>query len=118
MFRFADKGTVFWPVTLRQTDPTGEEVAETTIHVAFQILTRKELRDRREAARIFLEEALKDADIYVKGERIQSLSRDIKARINDALSRLVGQVYHKLTYIDTPASDADIRGLRHCAWLA
>jgi hypothetical protein len=72
---------------------------------------RKELRDRREAARIFLEEALKDADIYVKGERIQSPSRDIKARINDALSRLVGQVYHKLTYIDTPASDADIRGL-------
>ena len=37
---------------------------------------RKELRDRREAARIFLEEALKDADIYVKGERVQSPSRD------------------------------------------
>lgn len=45
MFRFADKGIVFWPVQLRQVDEAGEmEVA--TIHLAYRLLTRDELRDR------------------------------------------------------------------------
>lgn len=50
MFRFADHGTVFWPVTLRQAEPGAEGVTETTIHVAYKILTRKELRERERAA--------------------------------------------------------------------
>ena len=72
---------------------------------------KKELRDRRDAARIFLEEAMKEASIYVNGDKVQTTSKDIKTRINDALGRLVTLVFHKLNYIDTAVSDTDIRNL-------
>ena len=70
-----------------------------------------EMRDRNAAARLFLEEALKDAAIFVNGDKIQSTSRDIKSRINEAMGKLVALVYHKLTYIDIAVSDSDIRNL-------
>ncbi len=68
-----------------------------------------EMRDRNAAARLFLEDALKEAAIYVNGDRLASSSKEIKPRINEALGKLVAQVYHKLSYIDTPVSDNDIR---------
>ena len=72
---------------------------------------KKELRDRRDAARIFLEEALKEAAVYVNGDRVQSASKDIKTRIGDAMGRLISLVYHKLSYINAAVNDADIKGL-------
>lgn len=68
-----------------------------------------EMRDRNAAARLFLEDALKEAAIYVNGDRLASSSKEIKPRINEALGKLVAQVYHKLSYIDAPVSDSDIR---------
>ncbi len=68
-----------------------------------------EMRDRNAAARLFLEDALKEAAIYVNGDRLASPSKEIKPRINEALGKLVAQVYHKLSYIDAPVSDSDIR---------
>ena len=68
-----------------------------------------EMRDRNAAARLFLEDALKEAAIYVNGDRLASSSKEIKPRINEALGKLVAQVYHKLSYIDAPVSDNDIR---------
>ena len=70
-----------------------------------------ELRDRNASARLFLEEALKAADIYVSGEKNTGGTRDIKSRINEAIGKLVSQVYNKLSYIDTAVSDSDIRSL-------
>ena len=70
---------------------------------------RTEMRERSAAAKLFLEEALKEAAIYVNGDRLVSTSRDIKARINEALDKLVAQIYHKLPYIDTAVSESDIR---------
>ncbi len=70
-----------------------------------------ELRERNGAAKLFLQEALKSAVIYVNGDRVQSSGKDVSARINDALGKLVAAVYHKLPYIDTPMSEADIRKL-------
>ena len=72
---------------------------------------RIEARDRREAAQLFLAESLKNADIYVNGDRIQSNSKEIASRINDALGKLVASVYHKLSYIDTAMGENDIRRL-------
>lgn len=72
-----------------------------------------EMRDRNAAARLFLEEALKDADIYVNGDKLQGTSRDIKSRINEAMGKLVARIYHKLSYIDAAVSDNDIRNLLH-----
>ncbi len=70
-----------------------------------------ELREHSAAARLFLEEALKAASIYVNGDKLSTTSKDVTARINDALGKLVSTVYHKLMYIDTAASESDIRKL-------
>lgn len=68
-----------------------------------------EMRERNASARLFLEESLKTATIYVNGDKAQSTSKEITSRINDALGKLVSSVYHKLTYIDTAMNDNDLR---------
>ena len=70
---------------------------------------RVELREHKEQSRVFLEEALKAADIYVNGDKIQSSAKDVSSRIYEALGKLASAVYSKLSYIDTPTSDSDIR---------
>ncbi len=70
-----------------------------------------EMRERNDAARVFLEEALKSATIYVNGDRVQTSVKDISGRINEALGKLVTNVYHKLSYIDTPMGESDIKKL-------
>ena len=72
-----------------------------------------EMRDRNTAARLYLEEALKEASIFVNGDKISGAARDIKTRINEAMGKLVAQVYHKLSYIDAAVSESDIRSLLH-----
>ena len=50
MFRFAEKGIVFWPVTLRQAGADDDQVQDVTVHLAYRVLTRKELRAREAEA--------------------------------------------------------------------
>lgn len=71
----------------------------------------REILDRQKKAKIFLEEALKEANIYVNGDNIQTSSKSISARMYEALDKLASVVYNKLTYIDTPFSDSDIRAI-------
>lgn len=68
-----------------------------------------EMRERNASARLFLEEALKSATIYVNGDKAQSTAKEIASRINDALGKLVASVYHKLSYIDTAMNENDLR---------
>lgn len=70
-----------------------------------------ELRERSAAARLFLEESLKSAAIYVNGDRVQTTAKEVSSRINDAIGKLVASVFHKLSYIDTAMSENDIRKL-------
>lgn len=70
-----------------------------------------ELRERSAAARLFLEESLKSATIYVNGDRVQTTAKEVSSRINDAIGKLVASVFHKLSYIDTAMSENDIRKL-------
>lgn len=72
---------------------------------------RVEMRERNGNAKLFLLEALKNADIYVNGDKAQINSKDVSAKINETLGRLVSSVYHKLPYIDAPMSEANIRAL-------
>lgn len=72
---------------------------------------RIELRERSAAAKLFLQESLKNATIYVNGDVVQTSSKDVNTRINEALGKQVSSVYHKLTYIDTATNEADIRKL-------
>jgi len=70
-----------------------------------------EMRERNACARLFLAEAMKEAAIYVNGDRAQSAAKEVPGRINDALGKLVASVYHKLSYIDAAMSENDVRGL-------
>lgn len=72
---------------------------------------RIELRERSAAAKLFLQESLKNATIYVNGDVVQTTSKDVNTRINEALGKQVSSVYHKLTYIDTATNESDIRKL-------
>ena len=70
-----------------------------------------EMRERNAAAKLFLSESLRNADIYVNGDKVQTNSKEISTRINEALGKLVTSVYHKLSYIDTAMSETDIRSM-------
>ena len=72
---------------------------------------RVEMRERNGNAKLFLIESMKQADIYVNGDKAPIASKDVATRINDALGRLVSAVYHKLTYIDVAMGEANIRAL-------
>lgn len=72
---------------------------------------RIEMRERNGNAKLFLQESMKNAAIYVNGDRAQIGAKEVSARINDALGRLVSTVYHKLSYIDVAMNEANIRAL-------
>ena len=67
-----------------------------------------ELIEKKERIRIFIEEALKNAEIYVNGDKANIGVKDPASRINDALGKLVGTRYNKLSYMETSPSLSDI----------
>jgi hypothetical protein len=85
--------------------------AALTKHEQIKLAKIAEAKERRQNARLFLQEALKQASIYAVGDKIQSGAKEITSRINEALARLVDTVYHKLNYIDAPMGEANIRQL-------
>ena len=70
-----------------------------------------EMRDRSEAAKNYLSESLKESRIYVNFDEVKTTSKDITTRINEAIGKLVANVYHKLDYIDVAMNESDIRVL-------
>ena len=72
---------------------------------------RIEMRERNNNAKLYLTESLKDAVIYVNGDKAQINAKDVSARISEALGRLVKTVYHKLDYIDAAMGEDGIRKL-------
>lgn len=71
------------------------------------------MQDRNANAKLYLTEALKEATIYVNGDVARVSGKEVGTRINEAIGRLVQTVYHKLSYIDTPMGEAEIRKLLH-----
>jgi len=72
-------------------------------------IKNKEMNDRIKTAKFYLEEALKNADIYVNGDRLEIKSKDIKNRFNEALGRLINTVFFKLSYITAAVNEYDIK---------
>ncbi len=89
----------------------GPSAAQYSKYEEIKDAKRKEMRKRSENAKLYLTEALKEAAIYVNGDVARISAKDITARFNEALGRLVQTVYHKLSYIDTPMDEAGIRKL-------
>jgi len=72
---------------------------------------RIEMRERAGNAKLFLTEAMKNANIYVNGDKAEIGAKEVSSRINDALGKLIATVYSKLGYIEVPVSEADIRAM-------
>lgn len=72
---------------------------------------RSEMRERNDNAKLYLTESIKESTIYVNGDIVRTGAKEVSSRINEAMGRLVQTVYHKLSYIDKPMGDSDIRKL-------
>jgi hypothetical protein len=64
--------------------------------------------EKKDRIRIYIEEALKNADIYVNGDKASISAREPASRINEALGKLVSMKYNKLTYMETAPELSDI----------
>ena len=70
-----------------------------------------ERMEKKDRILIFIEEALKNADIYVNGDKATISAREATARLNEALGKLVAKQYSKLTYMETAPELSDIAAI-------
>ena len=80
----------------------------TEIKEHLKIAKSEERLEKESRIVILLEKALKQADIYVNGSKVDIPEKNASERINDALGDLVSKVYHKLTYMDFSPDKSDI----------
>lgn len=71
----------------------------------------REFNERNVNAREYLVDCLKNAQIYVNGNIAELKTKDVSARINEALGKLIDVVYFKLKYIDTAMNADNMRSL-------
>ena len=64
--------------------------------------------EKKDRIRIYIEDALKHADIYVNGDKANISAKEPVSRINEALGKLVSMQYNKLTYMETAPELSDI----------
>ena len=67
--------------------------------------------EKKDRIRIFIEDALKHADIYVNGDKAVIAAKEPANRINEALGKLVSMQYNKLTYMETAPEVSDIMAI-------
>ena len=67
--------------------------------------------EKKDRIRIFIEDALKHADIYVNGDKAVIAAKEPANRINEALGKLVSMQYNKLTYMETAPEISDIMAI-------
>ena len=67
--------------------------------------------EKKDRIRIFIEDALKNADIYVNGDKATISAKEPATRINEALGKLVAMKYNKLTYMETAPELSDISAI-------
>ena len=64
--------------------------------------------EKKQRVRIFLEEAIKHADMYVNSGKAGISSTDPAIRINEALEKLVKTKYNKLSYMESAPTLIDV----------
>ncbi len=70
---------------------------------------QQEYNDQIERIKLFLESAIKDATIYVKGDKVDIPVKNIESRLDEAMGKLVDKVYNKLNYMDFAPDKSDIK---------
>ena len=64
--------------------------------------------EKKDRIKIYIEEALKNADIYVNGDKAVINAKETSSRIDEAMRKLVETQYNKLTYMETAPELSDI----------
>ena len=64
--------------------------------------------EKKDRIKIYIEEALKNADIYVNGDKAVINAKEASSRIDEAMRKLVETQYNKLTYMETAPELSDI----------
>ena len=64
--------------------------------------------EKKDRIKIYIEEALKNADIYVNGDKAVINVKEASSRIDEAMRKLVETQYNKLTYMETAPELSDI----------
>lgn len=67
-----------------------------------------ENNEKRARILLFLKEAIQTGDIYIKGRKLDLPEKNSEERINDALKKLVENVYHKISYMENTPKEGDI----------
>ncbi|MEG2013777.1 MAG: BREX system P-loop protein BrxC, partial [Anaerovoracaceae bacterium] len=75
---------------------------------AILIAKQDELTEKKLRIRIFVEDAVKHAEIYVRGDKQNIGTKDPLSKINEALAKLIATKYSKLVYMETAPSISDI----------
>ena len=70
---------------------------------------QEEYNDKIERIRLFLESSIKDATIYVKGDKVDISEKNVESRLDEAMGKLVDKVYNKLSYMDFAPDKSDIQ---------
>ncbi|KZX12983.1 hypothetical protein MBORA_08840 [Methanobrevibacter oralis] len=68
-----------------------------------------EYNDKIERIKLFLESAIKESTIYVKGDKVDIAEKNIESRLDEAMGKLVDKVYNKLSYMDFAPDKSDIK---------
>lgn len=69
-----------------------------------------EAKEREKHATSLLKEAIIHASFYISGERVQIRRSSVKETLDEAMTRLIEDVYSKLAYVDTfVQNDQDIQ---------
>lgn len=69
---------------------------------------RKERNEKAKRIKDYIRMALEAADIYVCDGKINTKSKDVTARVNEAFEKLIASEYSKLKDMDTEPTQADI----------
>ena len=70
---------------------------------------QEEYNDKIERIKLFLESAIKEATIYVKGDKVDIAEKNIESRLDEAMGKLVDKVYNKLSYMDFAPDKSDVK---------
>ena len=69
---------------------------------------QEEYNDKIERIKLFLESSIKDATIYVKGDKVDIAEKNVDSRLDEAMGKLVDKVYNKLSYMDLAPDKSDV----------
>ena len=70
---------------------------------------QEEYNDKIERIKLFLESSIKDATIYVKGDKVDIAEKNVDSRLDEAMGKLVDKVYNKLSYMDFAPDKSDVK---------